>query len=172
MKPCIPHPQRAGLLAILIISMLSACSETPNEPTFPDTSPILESTFREAVDRYLNEWSVYEFITFAQTSWIPFMDSENELGNIAPSLLRKLDGLKLPVRPYSECVVKMGVKHPDFSGKGICIWVANVTFTSRQRAVVYAGYYGDAMGAAGELYELRCEACRWTVVNVRRLFVS
>ena len=165
----LPH----GLLsAILLFTTFHACSDAPNEPTFPATAPIIEATFRDAFTRYVQEWSNYEFATFAQTSWTPMAASEIELGDIDPYILRKLDDLPLPVRPFSECVVGTSVSHPDFSGRGICIWITDITFTSRTSVIVFAGYFGDVMGAAGELYELRFEAHRWQVSHVHRVFVS
>lgn len=162
----------AIMCIILSVTVLSACSDAPNEPVFPNTAPIIEAAFRDAFTRYVQDWSNYEFVTFARTSWIPYAESENELGDIDPSILHRLDDLRLPVRPFSECMVEASVSHPDFSGRGICIWIADITFTSRTSAVVYAGYFGDVMGAAGELYELRYDASRWNVARVRTIFVS
>jgi hypothetical protein len=73
---------------------------------------------------------------------------------------------------YGECETGVRLKHPDFSGSGLLLWVGSVTFTSRTTAVVYAGYFGTELGAAGELLELTWNDRAWTVTHERVVWIS
>lgn len=161
------------LCACLLMLTLPGCDETPNEPATPGTAPIIEVTLRAALPVYLSEWSDYEFVTFAQASWIPYdVNSENPLGDIDPAILLRLEDVQLPVRRFSECSLQPRVTHPDFSGHGICVWIGDITFTSPTSAFVYEGYYGGNGAAAAHLYEVRYEARRWKIVRGHLLWIS
>lgn len=164
---------RSALLFLLPVMMLAACADSPCEPVPIDRNAILEAVYRYTYTDYVHEWSDFEFATFAQAdTWVFRVDIEEELRGIVPPLLQRLEDLPLPVRPFEECEVHMRVKHPDFSGRGIALWVGSMTVTSRTTVVVYAGYFGSEMGAAGQLIELRWERCGWQVVRADPLWVS
>jgi hypothetical protein len=129
--------------------------------------------YRYTFDQYNYEWFDFEFVTFAQADGMfPHVRTSEELRDIDPRLYWKLEPLGLPARMYGECETGVRLKHPDFSGSGLLLWVGSVTFTSRTTAVVYAGYFGTELGAAGELLELTWNDRAWTVTHERVVWIS
>ncbi|MBR9976546.1 MAG: hypothetical protein KFH87_00535 [Bacteroidetes bacterium] len=154
------------VLLLLLPILLSGCSDAPTEPQPDHGSPLLEVVFRHTYALYAQSHFNFSFATFAQAdTWVWEVDSDEELRDIDPQLSEKLGDLPLPLRPYSECNVGMGVSHPDFTRGGILLWVGSITVTSQSSVIVYAGWAGRDLGGARGLFELHWDSNRWKVVK-------
>lgn len=166
MNTRVKRRKNAYPVLLLLFVLLSGCSDAPTEPQPDHGSPLLEVVFRHTYVLYVNAADNFDFVTFAQAdTWVWMVESDEELRDIDPQLSSRLGDLALPVRPYSECSLGIAVSHPDFTGRGVLLYVGSITETSRNSVIVYAGLAGrDLCGARG-LFELHWDSNRWKVVK-------
>lgn len=151
-----------------LLLLMSACADGPSEPELTDDLRVQEAALRFMTEL---EWNSYlEFVTYAGTAGIPRDSSFAELTAVPERLYRRLQDIGHPVRPFAE--LAGWVRHPDFSGPGLMLWVGTPTFAGNRDAIVYAGYYIGPLGSAGYLLRLEKPGDSWQTASFRLMWIS